>query len=203
MPSARLRFTPEPEPSGATTDAEWLHPLGRFGGVARWLRNPTPITAEALPALPRQLLDHHTDMTPTLEAHFAQTMRLRVLERIEEPHQLTRLVVLFAEQPQQVAEFGAIEIHLDAFAPEARAAIESGSAPLGTILNRQHVAHSSDPSRFLSATPASALCQALWGRDFDQPPQLFGRCNLLARQDGQILARVLELLPETYDPPTH
>lgn len=146
---------------------------------------------DAVPQPYRQLLVHLNDMTPTLAAFHGQAIGLRVLRRQVRGSVLFREVILLAGEAP--VEFGAIAIHLDAFSPEARADIEEGHLPLGTILAKHSVVHVSCPQAFLKIE-ANAFVDAVFGLALE-PAVLYGRRNILATPEGALLADILEILP--------
>ena len=140
----------------------------------------------------RRLLVHDGDMTSRLEAFHQGEIVLTVLHREKTETAYRREVILRIEETGKPVEYGAIEIHLEAFAPELRARILEEHLPLGGLLNAHGVSYRSRPKAFirLGADP-------VMGRLFGAPecPAFYGRCNQLLRADGEVLARIVEVLP--------
>jgi chorismate-pyruvate lyase len=171
----------------------FLDPLDRAYG---WLGLRVPEAALA-PAhgVPRpfhQLLVHHEDMTPTLEAHYGQSVLLRVLHRWRDGNHYYRLVTLYLYENELPVEFGAIRIHLDRFEPRAREHVLAERHPLGHILLTDRVVHACRPRHFLRVTADGLIRDAL--RLLGEP-SLFGRASALLDPEGGSLAEVIELLP--------
>ncbi len=174
----------------ATNDL--LYPLSRFcedGGHA--LPACEVIDGREVPKPYRDLLVHRGDMTSRLEEFHGAPMTLRVLHREEDDSAYRREVLLCAKDSGLPVEYGAIEIHLDAFSPALRAQILEGRRPLGGLLNRAGLRYRSEPRAFIKLAPDSAM-NAL----FSTAPtnELYGRCNVLLGENGETLARIVEVL---------
>jgi hypothetical protein len=135
--------------------------------------------------------DH--DMTPTLEAHHRDTIHLRVLDRHIDGDTMSRLVVLVTDNGERAVEFGAIEIHLNLFPPDAREAVLGCFMPLGSVLSHYSVPHLSHPSAFLRVEPRDFIRDALCIGPGAET--LYGRRNALTTPSGEVLADILEILP--------
>ena len=150
------------------------------------------LTDEELPEPARTLLAHNGDMTPRLEAFRNDVMYVRALSVHRLPGCLSRMVVLLGETTGVPAEFGAIDIFLEPFPEEAREEICGLRTPLGTILGRYEIPHHSEPAAWF-AVKSDALTSEAFG--LRTPQTLFGRRNTLVRDDGAILAEIVEILP--------
>ena len=140
----------------------------------------------------RRLLVHERDMTPTLEAAWGQSIHLRVLEQVLRDDLFSRQVVLVLDGDQTEVEMGAIQIHLERFAEQAREMVLEGSKPLGTILRIQGMAHRSRPAGFFEVAPDALISEALQA---GAAGLFYGRQNRLLDSFGQVLAEVVEILP--------
>ena len=169
-----------------------LYPLSRF---CERDGHPLPphavLDGAAVPEPYRTLLVHRGDMTSRLEEFHDSPMILRVLHREEDGKAYRREVLLCAKDPGLPVEYGAIEIHLDAFEPELRARILEGHLPLGGLLNRAGVRYRSEPRAFIKLAP-DAQMNALF--QTSEEHELYGRCNVLLGAEGQTLARIVEVL---------
>ena len=169
-----------------------LYPLSRF---CERDGHPLPpheiLEGTALPEPYRTLLVHRGVMTSRLEEFHDAPMTLRVLHREEDGKAYRREVLLCAKDTGLPVEYGAIEIHLDAFAPELRAEILAGRLPLGGLLNAHGVVYRSEPRAFIRLAPDAEM-NAL----FSTAPTnaLYGRCNVLLGGRGETLARIVEVL---------
>ena len=91
--------------SGAKV-AEAADPLSAFYASAHL---PPPVielvVSDSVPPPYHRLLVHDRDMTPTLEAHYGQTISLKVLEKKQVGQVLLRRVLLVGDADGQVTEF--------------------------------------------------------------------------------------------------
>ena len=172
-----------------------LEPLQAFYAEAgRALPAIEAIDSDATPEPYRTLLVHHRDMTSALEAFHSQPIALqpRVMHRRDDL--LSREVLLVGERDGRPVEYGAITIELSAFPEAAQAEVIEAKRPLGAILHDYGIAHRSEPSAFLRVVPDEHMRTVLHMNGCDR---LYGRCNVLRRDDHAVLARVVEILPPT------
>ena len=173
-------------------DADLLYPLTLF---CQNDGHPLPpfdvIEGGEMPEPYRKLLVHNGDMTSRLETYFRSPLRLRVLHRESTPDLYRREVLLCTRHEDLPVEYGAIEIHLAAFAPELRALILEAREPLGALLNSHGVVYRSEPGAFIRLAPDAEM-NALFGTD--PVNELYGRCNMLLGGQGETLARIVEVL---------
>ncbi len=145
-----------------------------------------------LPQPARRLLFHSRDMTTTLATHHESNLRIEVLQSRVLGDFYSREVLLRTLATDAIVEYGVIAISLAEFSAPQRATIEAGRAPLGNLLHRFEIPFVSTPIGFFSvagaelaatrlAPPADAICH--------------GRFNRLARESGDPLAWILEILP--------
>ena len=176
----------------AQSTADLLYPLSRF---CERDGHPLPpheiLDGAAMPEPYRTLLVHAGDMTSRLEEFHDAPMMLRVLHREEDGNAYRREVLLCAQDSGRPVEYGAIEIHLEAFAPELRARILEGHLPLGGLLNRAGVSYRSEPRAFIKLAPDAQL-NALF--QTGEEHELYWRCNVLLGAKGETLARIVEVL---------
>ena len=174
------------------TSHDLLYPLSRF---CERDGHPLPpheiLEGRQVPEPYRKLLVHGGDMTSRLEEFHGAPMKLRVLHREEKGDSYRREVLLCTKDTGLPVEYGAIEIHLDAFSPELRAQILEGKLPLGGLLNRAGVRYRSEPRAFIKLAPDSAM-NALFSTDPGNA--LYGRSNVLLGENGETLARIVEVL---------
>ena len=182
----------KPAPARAPVDADLLYPLSLFCGKAG---HPLPIydtvEGEEVPDPYRKLLVHLGDMTSRLEAFHRGSIVLEVLHREHSPDAYRREVVLRIDSNGLPVEYGAIEICLDAFPSEVRELIVEAHLPLGGLMNRYHVKYRSEPRAFIQLGPDEFM-----RRIFQTPGahEFFGRSNVLLGEDGETLARIVEVL---------
>ena len=139
----------------------------------------------------RDLLCHDHDMTSTLSCFHGGEVSLRIFDEGRDPECYFREVLLtVGEKP---VEYGLIRIFLENFPEELAAAITDGKRPLGTILNERGLEYFSRPGGFLKI-PAKTFYPDFFpssGGGF-----LFGRYNQLFGSEDEVLARIIEILPQ-------
>ena len=176
----------------AEPSTDLLYPLSHFCRVSG---HPLPacefIDGAVMPEPYRTLLVHHGDMTSRLEEFHGAPMKLRVLHRETGGDAYRREVLLCAQDSGLPVEYGAIEIHLDAFAEPLRALILEGRAPLGGLLNRHGIRYRSEPRAYLKLAPDSVMDAHF---DLDGAHTLYGRSNVLLGDGDRVLARIVEVL---------
>lgn len=169
-----------------------LHPLPTFFDAAqRALPGIEVIDASALPPSEFRLLAHAGDMTSKLEEFFADEMALRLIQCEYTPEHYRREVVLYGATSGMAVEYGAIEIELAAFPPDLREEIVAARLPLGGLLNRHKIRYRSEPRGFLRVAPSPWLAELF---ALPAPAPHFGRSNVLLGGEGQVLARIVEIL---------
>jgi chorismate-pyruvate lyase len=150
------------------------------------------VEGSSVPEPYRQLLVHDGDMTPTLESFHAATIHLQVLRREKRSTVYLREVVLLTDSTNKPVEFGAIKIFLDLFPVGARNDILSERLPLGTILAKYKIHHTSRPKAFLKIESDEFINRAL---GLSGKHTLYGRRNTLSNPEGEPLAEIVEILP--------
>jgi hypothetical protein len=174
------------------TQLELLHPLTIFRKRdGRPLLGFEEIDGASMPEPYRSLLVHNGDMTSRLERFHRSPMKLRVLHVERAGNEYRREVLLCAQDSGLPVEYGAIEIHLEAFPEELREQIVEGRLPLGGLLNRVGFVYGSSPRAFLRLLPDLSLSR-LFG--LENTFALYGRCNVLLDQSGAELAHIVEVL---------
>ena len=171
----------------------FIHPLDEFYTNAGLTLPKIDVVAGALVPEPyNQLLVHDGDMTPVLEEFHNCVLELDVLRREQRNGFYFREVVLVSEEKQKRVEFGAIKIFLHLFPHSARNDILAERIPLGTILGRYNIPHSSRPKAFLRLRSDEFINRAL---RLEGRHTLYGRRNTLSTRDDHVLAEIVEILP--------
>ena len=151
------------------------------------------IDSAELPTPAARLLAHNGDMTSRLEALHSERICLHLVNSVVEANgRYLREVVLRKASNSFAVEYGVIEIVLASFDARLREEIEQGKVPLGGILNREKLNYFSQPQCFFSVFPNSWMQESFGVR---AGVELYGRCNILKRGDGVLLARIVEVLP--------
>ena len=169
-----------------------LAPLVFFYGLGNERPQVDFIAPEEMPAEPRSLLVHASDMTPRLRDYHCSEIDLDVHGKGRIGDYYVRASVLKRHTDRAAVEFGAIGIHLNVLEPEARAIVTEGKVPFGAILERLAVPHSSHPRGYFRIAIDRRLAELL---DATEGETLYGRCNELRHANGATLADVVEVLP--------
>lgn len=140
----------------------------------------------------RDLLVHERDMTSTLANFHQSDLSLDVLSVTRVDGEYAREVMLYTKKTQAPVEYGAIDLVLENYRAEERAAILEGEEPLGSILNRMGHPYHSRPCGFFSIA-APLICQERFGCSGDV--ELYGRYNQLFSDEDKELASIIEILP--------
>jgi chorismate-pyruvate lyase len=170
---------------------ELLHPLRRFRPSLD--ADFEQVAPEQMPEALRGLLVHTGDMTSRLEELHQSRIALEVLQAgAGDGGAYYREVLLKNASTGCPAEYGAIEIFLEAFEPFLRAQILEGKIPLGGLLNSNGVRYRSEPQAYFRVCEGAGM-HALLGAV--AASELYGRCNILRAETGALLARIVEVLP--------
>ncbi len=178
-------------PSGELSSGTALTPLWSLDGAPGL--HAEIITAGALPATARTLLDHSGTMTAALSAHFETRLGVTVLGERDAPGFYARKVVLHTQPAGRPVQLALIRIPMDAFPADAQAQIREGRVPFGALLREIGRAFTSRLRSLLAVTPDETMAQALGLTAL--PPVLYARHNMLVAQDGPLLAETIEVLP--------
>jgi chorismate-pyruvate lyase len=171
----------------------YAHPLDEFyANAGLTLPRIEVIPGAAMPQPYRDLLVHEGDMTPTLEKFHGMTLHVEALRREQRGDSYFREVVLVTDDYKRRVEFGAIKIFLALFPRQARNDILAERLPLGTILARHQIPHTSRPRAFLRVESDDLVNQAL---GLQGQHTLYGRRNTLSNEQGHPLAEIVEILP--------
>ena len=171
----------------------FTHPLDDFYEHAGLKLPPMEVVpGHAVPEPYQQLLVHDGDMTPALERFYEARIHLEVLRRERKGDFYFREVVLLTDDSNQRVEFGAIKMFLQLIPKGAQVDILTERLPLGTILAKYKIEHSSRPKGFLRIQSDEFINKAL---GLTGTHYLYGRRNTLSNPDGHPLAEIVEILP--------
>ena len=171
----------------------YLAPVAGFyekAGLA--FPNVSFVHGETMPEPSRQLLVHHSDMTPRLQRYHQAPLRLDVLAVEWEPPVLSREVILRRANDDAPVEFGAIQLHLHLLPARIADPVREGEKPLGAILGEQRFEHLSAPRAYFRTEADELMAQLLGAKPGES---LYGRCNVLALPEGEVFAEIVEILP--------
>ena len=145
-----------------------------------------------LPEPARTLLAHPRDMTSTLADFHGSSLRVEIIQQVQQDDFYLREVFLRTHTLDQIVEYGVIAIVLEQFTPPQRAAIRGGRAPLGGLLHYYKIPFVSEPISFFSVSATlltrSRLAGVVHGTGY-------GRFNILSKPSGEALAWIMEILP--------
>jgi len=173
--------------------APFAHPLDEFYAQAgRPIPHIARLEGDEVPEPYKQLLVHRRDMTPTLKAYYKDAIEIEVLRRDQRGDFYFREVLLVLRGSRQVVEFGAIKINLAILAPSARREILEEHTPLGDILEKNQIEHSSRPKAFLKLKSDDFIGAVF---KLAEPQLLYGRRNTLSDSSDRSIAEIVEILP--------
>ena len=156
-----------------------------------WLRGCEQMNSADLPEGSRSLLVHSRHMTATLNAHYEQSVELRVLSLHDEPKAYRRKILLTVDAGARVVEFGIVRLHLEALPAAARKEVQARKLPLGEIFAKHDVLTRVVPCWYLRFSPPSPIVQYF----APQPPtEAYGRLGVI-HCDGQPAVELLEVVP--------
>lgn len=177
-----------------TPEIDPIRPLRLW---AKRLSQPFPeivfCEGNELPEPVRPLLDHRRPMTSTLAKYHAARISLDVVSQTIEDHLVDRVVRLRTRNSAKtVVEAAALQIHVDALPVDARSAVFTGAEPLGAVLKSRAIAHQHRPQGFFTGRTNA------WLSDLLQLPlgsPVAGRCNVILSSQGQLIAEIVECIP--------
>jgi hypothetical protein len=145
-----------------------------------------------LPEPARQLLFHSRDMTSTLATYHESLIRIEILQCREPEGFYLREVFLRTLGTDAVVEYGLVAIDLGQFSEWQRDIIRAGKAPLGGLLHRFEIPFVSTPIGFFALAGNHLASTPL---KVPEDVTCYGRFNRLARESGEPIAWILEILP--------
>ncbi len=138
----------------------------------------------------RELLCHENDMTSTLSRVHGGPVELYVFQEPADENCYVREVLL--KVGAKPVEYGLIRIYLENFPATLREQIVAAQKPLGALLNESGFPYVSEPGGFLKI-PSETFQPAFFPTVSSK--FLFGRYNTLLDENRQVLARIIEILP--------
>ena len=190
-----MSFNPSPstEHQPNVLALSYSHPLDDFYEHAgRAFPTIEVVPGAVVPEPDHQLLGQDGDMPPTLEKFYDSTIHLEVLRSQQRGSFYFREVVLLTDDRDERVVFGAIKLFLDLFPSSARNDILAEQLPLGSILAKYRIAHTSRPKGFLRIQSDEFINLAL---GISGKHVLYGRRNTLSNPEGHPLAEIVEILP--------
>ena len=140
----------------------------------------------------QSLLVHDGDMTSRLEAYHEAKLVVSSLRSSSDGKSYFREVLLKTQESDLAVEYGAIEIALQHLPDELRPLVVEAKQPLGGLLNDHRIPYSSAPRAFLKVVPDGPIVEAFGAVESDE---LFGRSNEITGFNGDVIARIVEILP--------
>jgi chorismate-pyruvate lyase len=149
------------------------------------------VASADLPPSFRQLLDHHSHMTVTVEQFHGAPVTVQVLQqRFEGDRYLREIILRTTAESPKVALYGIVDLNLSVLDPQVRSEILAGKSPLGRILIEHQVLRKVTLERLYRVSPGPQLVRLMEGC---QGSPLFGRS---ARIDlnGHPALKLLEIV---------
>ena len=156
----------------------------------------TIMPGEKLPEPEQKLLFHPNDMTSTLEQYLKSELYVERIQNLETEDVYLREVFLRTRDSDAVVEYGVIAIVLKSFTKDQHPVIHADYEPLGGLLHQFKIDFESTPVCFFSI-----LAEYLVNTPFKELAGhvFYGRFNQLTKANGQKLAWIMEILPESHD----
>jgi len=138
----------------------------------------------------RSLLDHEHHMTVTMEKHFAESVRVKVLSESIQGSNYSRILNLVGEKTGRIILFGAMRIRLDFLPHAAQQEILARKEPLGRILIRHEILRKLELVSLLAIDPFQGRLH--WFERFDKNTY-FGRLAKI-HVGNQVAVEVFEVV---------
>jgi len=152
------------------------------------------INPNEIPSPYRALLDHSSNMTPTLEKFCQSKLSLKVFEILhEEENQIIDRWIALKQNNQTTMEFGSIRIHLNSLPRSIHSEVIRGVEPFASILINAGVRQICQPSGFFIIQSDEIVREFLNSDELSA--SFYGRCNTIESPDGERIASVVEILP--------
>jgi chorismate-pyruvate lyase len=161
-------------------------PLEDFGTVA-------PVTAAQMPLPARELLDHTSHMTVTMERFHGGPVSLEVVRRTECADGRYAREILLRRGDGRVVQHGIVRIDLPRLAADVAADIRSEAKPLGRILIAADLLCDVRDVELLKIAAGQKLADLL---HVNPGTEVFGRVALIS-MDGRPIIDLLEIVVPT------
>lgn len=97
------------------------------------------INSSDVPDAYRFLLDHEHHMTVTMESHYDEPVRVRVLSEISQNGCYSRILNLIGEKTGKIILFGLMRVRMEFLPSQVQSEILARKEPLGRILIRNEI----------------------------------------------------------------
>jgi hypothetical protein len=97
------------------------------------------VEPEAMPVAYRQLLDHHSHMTITVESFFGSSVDVTVFRTTRDPQWYGREISLVTKDTGKTVQYGIVRLRPQLLQSDVWREIEAGETPLGQVLIRHNV----------------------------------------------------------------
>lgn len=164
--------------------------VGLFYDAPERLGEFTEVSADEMPDGYRALLAHDEHMTVTVEAHYGESVDVRVLDRISTGSHYARKILLARQSDGGVVQFGIMQVDFAFLDPSVRDEIRSETTPLGRILIRNDVLRRVRLSALWSVVPGDDLRNCFAS---DDGAVLYGRTAQI-ECNGKPAIRLLEIV---------
>lgn len=130
-----------PADSHGPADAVDLHTLVRlfYGDWPDDLASFASVALESVPPPYRELLDHHSHMTITVESFYGSPVDVTVFRTTTDPQWYGREISLVSRDTGKTVQYGIVRLRPQLLQNEVWQEIEAGKTPLGQVLIRHNV----------------------------------------------------------------
>lgn len=134
------------------------------------------INSSDVPNAYRSLLDHEHHMTVTMESHYTEPVRVRVLSEISQNGCYSRILNLIGEKTGKIVLFGLMRVRMGFLPTSVQGEILARKEPLGRILIRNEIMRKIELVKLLKIDASPS--REHWFHENDQKPY-YGRIALI------------------------
>jgi chorismate-pyruvate lyase len=164
--------------------------IGLFYDAPERLGQFAEVDADEMPDGYRALLAHDEHMTVAIEAHYAEPVDVRVLDRVTTGSHYARKILLARRSDGGVVQFGIMQVDFAYLEAPVRDEIRRENTPLGRILVRNDVLRRVRLSALWRVAPGEDLLRSF---ALHEGAVTYGRTALI-ECNGQPAVRLLEIV---------
>ena len=97
------------------------------------------VTPDSMPPVYRQLLDHHSHMTITVESYYESPVDVTVFRTTTDPQWYGREISLVSQNSGKTVQYGIVRLRPQLLQSDVWLEIEAGRTPLGQVLISHNV----------------------------------------------------------------
>ncbi len=148
------------------------------------------VDGDSLAPAYRQLLEHDSHMTITVEAFHGSTVDVRVQRSLQSDGRYSREILLVARKTAKVVQYGIVRLRPDLLQPQVWQEIQEGQTPLGQVLIRHDVFRHVELVALWKVTAGPGLAKLL---EIDTGATTYGRTARIFC-DGEPAIELLEIV---------